>query len=334
MKKKPLLTIAIPTYNRGDRLNLLLEALSCENFGDQIEVIIADNASEDNTADVIGRYLESNPKWIAYRHAENLGMDGNFLSCYLKATGEYLWLLGDDDRIVSGGIRAVLNLIELENPDLIYTASAWTANIWGHKGANVPQTLPYIIMDADDFAVSVNVWFTFISGNIARISQKYLSEPWWRQFDGSKLIQLGWILPVLITGRKFAYISKPLIVAQAENSGGYKVFEVFGENLFQIATKLLPEKLASHILKYTCAVHVPALIWNKTSGKQDKFLKEDILQSLACYRKYAAYWLIVFPMLLMPGRVAGFPFAAASRGAKYLWLFRGLIFSSKNSKSR
>ncbi|EHK4329385.1 glycosyltransferase, partial [Salmonella enterica subsp. enterica serovar Altona] len=52
MSKKPLLTIAIPTYNRSSCLARLLDSIiQQENYCyDELEVIVCDNASTDETA--------------------------------------------------------------------------------------------------------------------------------------------------------------------------------------------------------------------------------------------------------------------------------------------
>ena len=93
----PLVTVAIPTYNSGDRflsdaINSVLDQ-SYENF----EILVADNCSPDNTAEVVAGFDDPRIRYV--KHAENLGANGNFNYCVEHARGEYLLLLSDDDLI-------------------------------------------------------------------------------------------------------------------------------------------------------------------------------------------------------------------------------------------
>ena len=110
--KIPLLTIAIPTYNRAKSL---FECLTClknanpQNFN--IEVIVSDNASTDNTKQIVEKFSKEFP--ISYfRNDENLGPNKNFyLLTDVYAHGKYCWLLGDDDRVTPDSIKNIVNAL-------------------------------------------------------------------------------------------------------------------------------------------------------------------------------------------------------------------------------
>lgn len=90
----PTVTIAIPTFNRRD---LVLQAIdsSLKQSYPAIEVIVADNASEDGTKDAIEKI--NDPKLRYYRHDNNIGFSANWNFCLSQASGEYFLLLSDDD---------------------------------------------------------------------------------------------------------------------------------------------------------------------------------------------------------------------------------------------
>lgn len=51
--KQPLLSICIPTYNRASYLEgAILNIITDNAFGDEVEIIISDNASTDNTEEI------------------------------------------------------------------------------------------------------------------------------------------------------------------------------------------------------------------------------------------------------------------------------------------
>ena len=93
----PLVTIAIPTYNRAD--GYLREALASamNQTYQNIEIIVSDNCSTDNTE----RFVKgiSDPRLRYFRHNKNIGANNNFNYCLEQANGDYFLLLQDDDMI-------------------------------------------------------------------------------------------------------------------------------------------------------------------------------------------------------------------------------------------
>ncbi|MBC2709799.1 MAG: glycosyltransferase family 2 protein [Desulfosarcina sp.] len=93
----PLVTIGIPTYNRAH--SMLTHAISsaCNQDYPNIEIIISDNCSNDNTNDVVNNFNDERIVYI--RQKENIGANNNFNECLRSAKGDYFLLLHDDDLI-------------------------------------------------------------------------------------------------------------------------------------------------------------------------------------------------------------------------------------------
>ncbi|MCL5126321.1 MAG: glycosyltransferase [Deltaproteobacteria bacterium] len=99
------ITIGIPTYNRSQFLIETLRSVQHQDYAD-IEILIADNASSDDTA-CICEQLAKNDKRIRYiRNPENLGMAGNWKRIAELTTTPYLKYLMDDDLLLPGCISA------------------------------------------------------------------------------------------------------------------------------------------------------------------------------------------------------------------------------------
>lgn len=113
------LTIAIPTYNRSDSLNLTLNSLLKNTQIDEVLIHVFDNASEDNTEKMVHDFItENNTLKIVYtKNLENIGFDGNILKCYDQCKTDYLWILSDDDIIFQNSISLVLE--EVKDSDII-----------------------------------------------------------------------------------------------------------------------------------------------------------------------------------------------------------------------
>ncbi len=115
MENKPLLSICIPTYSRADYLRQCLESIAVqfdnENVKNSIEVVVSDNASPDNTKEIVQGFQTrfSNIKY--FRNDENLGMDRNIMNSVLKASGKYCWHIGDDDLVQNGALELILRIL-------------------------------------------------------------------------------------------------------------------------------------------------------------------------------------------------------------------------------
>jgi len=93
----PLVTIAIPTYNRADSyLKLALESAINQTYPN-IEIVVSDNCSTDGTETVVKSF--SDPRIRYFRQPENIGPNNNFNFCVEQAKGHYFLLLQDDDLI-------------------------------------------------------------------------------------------------------------------------------------------------------------------------------------------------------------------------------------------
>ena len=97
MSTFPLVTIGIPTYNRAN--GYLKEALGCAlaQTYPNIEIVVSDNASTDNTEEVVRSYAD--PRIRYFRQATGLIPNDNFNFCLEQARGAYFLMLPDDDRI-------------------------------------------------------------------------------------------------------------------------------------------------------------------------------------------------------------------------------------------
>jgi len=129
MTVRPLLSLCIPTYNRAPLLEPMLQSLcrQCAAFGDQVEIVVSDNASTDATRAAVDAASSVAP--IRYfRNDENVG-SRNFLLAVARASGEYAWVLGDDDLVLEGGLRTVLEALRAHHDIDYFYANFFTARM-------------------------------------------------------------------------------------------------------------------------------------------------------------------------------------------------------------
>ena len=105
-KAQPIVTIAIPTFNRaGSYLRQTLESALNQTY-QNIEIIVLDNRSTDNTETVMKSYADAQVRY--FRHLEQMEANNNFNFCLSQARGNYFLLLHDDDLIDGDFVEACM----------------------------------------------------------------------------------------------------------------------------------------------------------------------------------------------------------------------------------
>lgn len=94
--KNPRVSIIIPTYNRASYLSQAIESSLALEYSN-LEVIVSDNASTDNTKEVAVKYTNDS-RFKYFRNETNLGLAANWRrALYDYATGDWALILSDDD---------------------------------------------------------------------------------------------------------------------------------------------------------------------------------------------------------------------------------------------
>ena len=115
------LSICVATYNRGKFIGETLDSILPQLTQD-VELIVVDGASPDNTPEVMSQYLNSHPEIRYYREPENSGVDKDYDKAVGYARGQYCWLMTDDDLMSPDAIHRVMSKLG-EGADIIVVNS-------------------------------------------------------------------------------------------------------------------------------------------------------------------------------------------------------------------
>ncbi|MEZ2576023.1 glycosyltransferase family 2 protein [Buttiauxella ferragutiae] len=299
MNKYPLLTIAVPTYNRSACLVRLLNSIISQGKDClvDVEIIVCDNASFDKTGEVSDNLLRRIPNTYYYLNDQNIGMDGNFSKCYELARGEYFWMIGDDDYIQEGGLSKVLNILKSHpHLDLLYVNSVLI------EGKSNTPVEPSFFTNSEDFISQVKVMFTFISGIISKRNDKTLNEvkALTPAFSEMYLMHLSWQFTLLKNGSEFCILHDGIIKAEEDNSGGYHLYKVFSNNLATIIDNFYArEHVISRTIRFSASLFLLNFLGNEDKTK--RFSTENYL--LECDKafldlksyKYMLRFFYLFP---------------------------------------
>lgn len=107
-----LLTIGVPSYNDSVMLEITLSNLLPLISNPEIEILVSDNHSPDNSADVLEQYTSmSNGRISSFVQMSNLGFRGNLSFLAENASGKYIWFIGIGERIQTACLEAVLDAL-------------------------------------------------------------------------------------------------------------------------------------------------------------------------------------------------------------------------------
>jgi len=120
----PKVSIIVPVYNVENYIEKCLESLVKQTLED-IEIIIVNDGSTDNSIKVINNYIKKYPQKIIYLEKKNGGLSDarNYGIPYAK--GKYIAFLDSDDYVEKNIYQKMYELAEKENSDFVECDFYW-----------------------------------------------------------------------------------------------------------------------------------------------------------------------------------------------------------------
>ncbi|MCR8559721.1 glycosyltransferase [Mucilaginibacter sp. BJC16-A38] len=308
--ENPLLTIAIPTYNRSVFLDRALSYLSKQLKNDDlpVEVIVSDNCSIDDTENIVTKHIKDGLNIQYFKNAVNKGMDFNIAQCYLLARGKYVLALGDDDFLLEGSLKLLTELLTgSDYGDVYFKSSGYNKN--SKDSVDADKFSYEEFSDPLIFIKKVHYYITFISGNI--VNTKYLDREYMLNYLGTSLPQVPFILEAIISAPKNAIINTVLLGVELDNTGGYNLFKVFGRNFNKIidearaASPELIKKIKKVINRNLLIGFFPDYILRFRTNYKNDFIKADPINELqTLYKGNFYFYLCCYPIAYLPKGIA------------------------------
>lgn len=143
MSGSPLVSICIPAYNGESYIRQCLESVFSQSYSN-LELIISDDSSTDETAEIIETTLQAIKSVIPVifrRQKNNLGLERNWNFVLSLATGKYIKILPSDDYILPNCIHEQVNAFQLFDDTLTLVFCA--RNIVTHSDKHVTSVRFY-----------------------------------------------------------------------------------------------------------------------------------------------------------------------------------------------
>lgn len=253
-----ILTIAIPTYNRPDKVTNTVVRLLPQLTPD-VKISIFDNCSpvvvKDYLANKLGKEVLDKVEVI--RHRVNIGADSNFQRCFELCETPYIWMLGDDDRIEDNAVEIILN--ELEK----YKAYDLIGINFNSNCNTFERTKPVTISSASELANKLDHFgnWLFISTSVYK-TEEYLKHIRYQAWGAYSMASQLVAPMVAVSKNKTFVLSEKYIVTNIRQDANDKWSD------FQLALSL------------------PTLIEAPVGFKKDEFLQ---------FGKKLETWLGLYP---------------------------------------
>src|SRR5262245_36403861 len=115
---QPLVSIVIPCYRGAQYLPKAIESCLAQTYRN-IEIIVVDDKSPDNCAEIAEGYARKDSRIRVIRHERNTGVAGGFNTGFHAAKGEIMTRLAQDDLFEPDAVAVLLNFLQ-ENPEVAF----------------------------------------------------------------------------------------------------------------------------------------------------------------------------------------------------------------------
>jgi glycosyltransferase involved in cell wall biosynthesis len=302
-----ILSICIPTYNRAsclfECLTSILDAIT--GYESLIEIVISDNASTDNTNEVVKLFTNSSKLIHYHRNLDNIGGENNFRLVASLATGKYIWVFGDDDKMEKNVIQIVLSNLANDPSLIICNYSVWTRDFTQELKSNgLMKLTDGVITDKNHLLASFNVNLGYITSIVVKkdLFLDLNSNDYERYneygFSFMNAVYVGFARE----GSSAVVISKNIIRNRSDNVTINNFYKYFGgaalifDNLLKCGYSKSAVSRAKHQTLRNFVL--PNALQLCLKPNYDRF--QGLYWMFTYYRKYLEFWIIFLPIWSMP----------------------------------
>jgi abequosyltransferase len=305
----PLLSICIPTYNRSKYLRECISSVLDSALHEKmnVEIVIADNCSTDNTTEVVSEFQSKYSMIRYHRSAENVGGELNFRVAAELAYGKFIWIFGDDDKMTIRAVSRVISCIN-EGYDLIAcNYSTWDKDI-AHliKGNRLNGTSDVSYSSPDELLQRFGLHLGFISCVVMRkdLFLKLPIESYKRYLSFGFPFLFAVYSGIAKTNCKLGYLSEQIILNRSGNSGGYDWFRYFVAGSSLIFDEIQYKGYSRQSIRVAKLQVINEFVMPTVLGlrlvydrKQDR---KSLLVAYTHYKTFGVFWTRLLPAMLIP----------------------------------
>jgi glycosyltransferase involved in cell wall biosynthesis len=122
-----LVSICIPSYNRGALIEETVRSVFAQTYAN-LELLVQDNASTDETPSVLARLAAEDPRVQVQRNAEFVSLPANHNLVVERARGDFVMVLSSDDLLAPTFVETCVKAMDDPAIDVVTTGHVWNAN--------------------------------------------------------------------------------------------------------------------------------------------------------------------------------------------------------------
>lgn len=218
MRKKSIITIAIPAYKRPKELDECIGSIVNQKefvMNNNLKILVIDDSPGHEGRKIMKRYVRMYPQRIRYiSNKKNLGFELNILKLIKEIKKDYIFFVTDDDKLRENSLKEILDVINKFNPDLIVSSYL---NEYSNGSAKINSLFSMNFMvDNDDLEIKSKIFSDshILSGKIFKRDQ--IDTDGYVKHIGSLYPHMYPVGKCLLKAATY-YSSKPFIVHRVGN---------------------------------------------------------------------------------------------------------------------
>ena len=114
VNSRSLVSICVPIYNGGKYLSECLDSAISQTYR-SLEIVISDDASKDNSLEIVNSYIGKTNIPISIHHHQPSGIGANWNNCVRKSNGDYIKFLFQDDLLEPNCIEDMMQIAKVDS---------------------------------------------------------------------------------------------------------------------------------------------------------------------------------------------------------------------------
>ena len=304
---RKLLSICIPTFNRASYLPETLESL-LPQLSPEVELLVYDTGSRDGTREWMAALVRQHPQVRFFSLETRLGIDETLLLLLQESAGEYIWFFGSDDMLKPGAVEIIRQRIleAAEKPALIFL----NHEVVDDSGellipARIARQQDKVFQRGSECAAWLGLNLGFISACIFRRGED-VPPSIAKEFVGSLWLGLFLNLRSLSGRRPALYVGQPLVSARRNPANTYDYGKVFFRDASRVFWATSQHGLGWFTVWLAMNKTVRTMYSRFAVGwrcdNPVEFRRTFPTMLRTCW-KYPWFWLLIFPLALVPARL-------------------------------
>lgn len=268
----PKVSIIVPVYNVENYIEKCLESLVKQTLSD-IEIIIVNDGSKDNSKKIINNYIKKYPEKIIYLEKENGGLSDarNYGIPYAK--GEYIAFLDSDDYVEKDIYEKMYEIAKNENSSMVECDFYWEYPKKAKKDIGIIYNDKHEMIEK----VRVVAWNKLIKTEVLKESNVKFPK-------GYRYEDIEFTYKLIPYLDKVSFVKEPLIhytqrensISNAQNEKTKDIFDILDHVIDYYKEKNLYDKYINE-LEYIYTRYLLCSSLLRMVKIKDKSIREDYL---------------------------------------------------------